>query len=140
IPAPPPGSGTRSSGWRSSPTSRSPTSAPGGGTPSLGRAAGGGGGLRRRPAFLWQDWWVEAMIEGLGDRFLGTSNCLIAMRRDLEAIGTNAHELPMVYAWLAEYDAALATAPYRVLENWHEDYDGNLRIILPDTYGTKGFL
>ena len=62
------------------------------------------------------------------------------MRRDIEAIGTNAHELPMVYAALAEDDAALATAPYQVLENWHQDYDGNLRIILPDTYGTKGFL
>jgi nicotinate phosphoribosyltransferase len=97
-------------------------------------------GTRRRHSFLWQDWCVQAMIEGLGDRFLGTSNCLIAMRRDLEAIGTNAHELPMVYAALAEDDEALAEAPYRVLENWHADYDGNLRIILPDTYGTKGFL
>jgi nicotinate phosphoribosyltransferase len=27
-----------------------------------------------------------------------------------------------------------------VLENWHVDYDGNLRVILPDTYGTRGFL
>jgi nicotinate phosphoribosyltransferase len=62
------------------------------------------------------------------------------MHHDIEAIGTNAHELPMVYAALAEGDAALAEAPYRVLENWHEDYDGNLRVILPDTYGTRGFL
>jgi nicotinate phosphoribosyltransferase len=97
-------------------------------------------GTRRRHGFLWQDWCVQAMTEGLGEKFLGTSNCLIAMRRDLEAIGTNAHELPMVYAALAEDDAALAAAPYRVLEHWHDDYDGNLRIILPDTYGTKGFL
>jgi nicotinate phosphoribosyltransferase len=97
-------------------------------------------GTRRRHSFLWQDWAVQAMIEGLGQRFTGSSNCLIAMRRDIEAIGTNAHELPMVYAALARDDAALAEAPYRVLENWHADYDGNLRIILPDTYGTKGFL
>lgn len=97
-------------------------------------------GTRRRHSFLWQDWAVQAMIEGLGDKFQGSSNCLIAMRRDIEAIGTNAHELPMVYAALAESDAALREAPYRVLENWHADYDGNLRIILPDTYGTKGFL
>ena len=97
-------------------------------------------GSRRRHSFLWQDWAVQAMIEGLGDKFQGSSNCLIAMRRDIEAIGTNAHELPMVYAALAESDAALREAPYRVLENWHADYDGNLRIILPDTYGTKGFL
>jgi len=97
-------------------------------------------GTRRRHSFLWQDWCVQAMAEGLGPRFLGTSNCLIAMRRDLEAIGTNAHELPMVFAALAEDDESLAAAPYRVLENWHRDYDGNLRIILPDTYGTAGFL
>ena len=37
-------------------------------------------------------------------------------------------------------DAALAAAPYRVLADWQEDYEGNLRIILPDTYGTEGFL
>lgn len=97
-------------------------------------------GTRRRHSFLWQDWCVQAMIEGLGPAFTGTSNCLIAMRREVEAIGTNAHELPMVYSALAEDDAALAQAPYDVLSDWHEEHDGNLRIILPDTYGTKGFL
>ena len=97
-------------------------------------------GTRRRHSFLWQDWCVQAMIEGLGDRFIGTSNCLIAMRRDIEAIGTNAHELPMVYAALAENDADLREAPYEVLADWHEEHVGNLRVILPDTYGSKGFL
>ncbi len=97
-------------------------------------------GTRRRHSFLWQDWCVQAMIEGLGPSFTGTSNCLIAMRREVEAIGTNAHELPMVYSALAKDDAALAQAPYDVLSDWHEEHDGNLRIILPDTYGTKGFL
>ncbi|MBE1285184.1 MAG: nicotinate phosphoribosyltransferase [Rhodobacteraceae bacterium] len=97
-------------------------------------------GTRRRHSFLWQDWCVQAMIEGLGEKFTGTSNCLIAMRREVEAIGTNAHELPMVYSALAESDAALGQAPYDVLSDWHEEHEGNLRIILPDTYGTKGFL
>jgi nicotinate phosphoribosyltransferase len=97
-------------------------------------------GTRRRHSFLWQDWCVQAMLEGLGEKFVGTSNCLIAMRRDLEAIGTNAHELPMVYAALADSDEELAEAPYRVLADWHEEHSGNLRIILPDTYGTQGFL
>jgi len=97
-------------------------------------------GTRRRHSFLWQDWAVQAMIEGLGDTFIGTSNCLIAMRREVEAIGTNAHELPMVYAALADSDAELAQAPYQVLADWHEEHDGNLRIILPDTYGSEGFL
>ena len=97
-------------------------------------------GTRRRHSFLWQDWCVQAMTEGLGKSFVGTSNCLIAKNRDLEAIGTNAHELPMVYSALAETDADLAKAPYRVLADWHEEHDGNLRIILPDTYGTQQFL
>ncbi|WP_102223982.1 nicotinate phosphoribosyltransferase [Acidimangrovimonas sediminis] len=97
-------------------------------------------GTRRRHSFLWQDWCVQALQEGLGEAFVGTSNCLIAMNRDLEAIGTNAHEMPMVYAALAETDADLREAPYRVLADWHEEHEGMLRIILPDTYGTRGFL
>ena len=97
-------------------------------------------GTRRRHGFLWQDWCVQAMYEGLGANFVGTSNCLIAKNRDLEAIGTNAHELPMVYSALADGDQALARAPYDVLSDWQEEHDGNLRIILPDTYGTEGFL
>ncbi|EDZ47072.1 nicotinate phosphoribosyltransferase [Rhodobacterales bacterium Y4I] len=97
-------------------------------------------GTRRRHSFLWQDWCVQAMIEGLGEKFTGTSNCLIAMRREVEAIGTNAHELPMVYSALADSDAELAQAPYDVLSDWHDEHEGNLRIILPDTYGTQGFL
>ena len=97
-------------------------------------------GTRRRHSYLWQDWCVQAMLEGLGPAFVGTSNCHIAMKRDLEAIGTNAHELPMVYSALAADDAALAQAPYDVLADWHREHDGNLRIILPDTYGTQGFL
>ena len=97
-------------------------------------------GTRRRHSFLWQDWCVQAMQEGLGDKFIGTSNCRVAMRRDIEAIGTNAHELPMVYSALADSDAELANAPYQVLADWHEEHEGNLRIMLPDTYGTAGFL
>ncbi|MFN4155961.1 MAG: nicotinate phosphoribosyltransferase [Paracoccaceae bacterium] len=97
-------------------------------------------GTRRRHSFLWQDWAVQALIEGMEGKFIGTSNCLIAMRREVEAIGTNAHELPMVYSALANSDAELAQAPYQVLADWHEEHDGNLRIMLPDTYGTEGFL
>ncbi len=46
----------------------------------------------------------------------------------------------MVYAALADTDAELARAPYRVYEDWQQDYSGNLRIMLPDTYGTPQFL
>lgn len=97
-------------------------------------------GTRRRHSYLWQDWCVQGMMEGLGNKFVGTSNCRIAMKRDIEAIGTNAHELPMVYAALAKNDEMLKQAPYDVLSDWHVEHDGNLRVILPDTYGTQGFL
>lgn len=97
-------------------------------------------GTRRRHSYLWQDWCVQAMIEGLGKGFVGTSNCLVAMRREVEAIGTNAHELAMVYSALAEDDRDLATAPYRMLEKWQQEHEGNLRIVLADTFGTPGFL
>jgi nicotinate phosphoribosyltransferase len=89
---------------------------------------------------LWQDWCVQALEEGLGASFIGTSNCLIAKNRDLEAIGTNAHELPMVYSALAETEDELRQAPYDVLADWQDEHEGNLRIILPDTYGTNQFL
>lgn len=97
-------------------------------------------GTRRRHGLLWQRWCVEALKEGLDGHFIGTSNVLLAMDADLEAIGTNAHELPMVEAALADSDEDLAKAPYRVLEQWRQEYRGNLLIALPDTFGTKAFL
>lgn len=97
-------------------------------------------GTRRRHSYLWQDWCVNALKEGLGPAFIGTSNVLLAMKSDLEAIGTNAHELPMVYAALANTDQELREAPYKVLRDWREMYDGNLRVVLPDAFGTAAFL
>ena len=98
-------------------------------------------GTRRRHGFLWQRWCIAAMKEGLGDEeFIGTSNVLLAMELDLDAIGTNAHELPMVRATLASSDDEILQSPYSVLESWQRTYDGNLLIALPDTYGTTNFL
>src|ERR1041385_3464149 len=97
-------------------------------------------GTRRRHGFLWQRWCVEAVKEGLGPSFIGTSNVLLAMDNDLEAIGTNAHELPMVAAALAKDDEELRWAPYRILDQWRLTYGGNLLIALPDAFGTKAFL
>src|SRR3569623_3043107 len=53
-------------------------------------------GTRRRHSFLWPRWCVAALKAGLGDSLTGTSNVLLAMGNDLDALGTNAHELPMV--------------------------------------------
>jgi nicotinate phosphoribosyltransferase len=97
-------------------------------------------GTRRRHGFLWQRWCVEAMQEGLGESFIGTSNVKHAMDTGLEAIGTNAHELPMVYAAIADSDEALREAPYDVLRDWAKMYGGNLLVVLPDCFGTTAFL
>jgi len=97
-------------------------------------------GTRRRHSFLWQEYVVEAMTENLGRNFVGTSNAFLAHKHDLEAIGTNAHEIPMVLAALANSDEELKASQYRVLELWQQAYDGELRIMLPDTFGTTQFL
>ena len=80
------------------------------------------------------------MKERLGDALIGTSNVLLAMDNDLEAIGTNAHELPMVLAALADSDEELQQSPYRVLQEWQRYYGGNLLVVLPDAFGTASFL
>jgi nicotinate phosphoribosyltransferase len=97
-------------------------------------------GTRRRHSFLWQEYVVVAMAANLGNSFIGTSNAFLAHKHDLEAIGTNAHEIPMVMAALAPDDAALEASQYRVLELWQQTYEGALRVMLPDTFGTTQFL
>jgi nicotinate phosphoribosyltransferase len=99
-------------------------------------------GTRRRHSFLWQEYVVDAMASNLGSGFTGTSNAFLAHKHDLEAIGTNAHEIPMVLAALApqDDDEALKASQYHVLELWQKTYDGSLRIMLPDTFGTTQFL
>ena len=96
-------------------------------------------GTRRRHSFLWQEYVVKAMSDVLGPSFIGTSNTYLAYKHDLEAIGTNAHELPMAVAALAEDDEELKTAQYRLLELWQQTFQGELLILLPDTFGTTQF-
>src|SRR6202162_2592753 len=97
-------------------------------------------GTRRRHSFLWQEYAVKAMASSLGGGFTGTSNAFLAHKHDLEAIGTNAHEIPMALAALANDDAALKASQYRVLALWQSTYGGALHIMLPDTFGTTQFL
>jgi nicotinate phosphoribosyltransferase len=97
-------------------------------------------GTRRRHSFLWQEYVVVAMANNLGSSFIGTSNAFLAHKHDLEAIGTNAHEIPMVMAALAPDDVALKDSQYRVLDLWQQTYEGALHVMLPDTFGTTQFL
>jgi nicotinate phosphoribosyltransferase len=97
-------------------------------------------GTRRRHSFLWQEYVVGAMAANLGSNFVGTSNAFLAHKHDLEAIGTNAHEIPMVMAALASDEEEMKASQYRVLELWQQTYEGALRVMLPDTFGTTQFL
>jgi nicotinate phosphoribosyltransferase len=98
-------------------------------------------GTRRRHSFLWQEYVIQTMRATLGESLSGSSNTFLAYKHDLEAMGTNAHELPMAMASLAgEDDEALHASQYRVLELWQKSYGGELLILLPDTFGTTQFL
>jgi nicotinate phosphoribosyltransferase len=97
-------------------------------------------GTRRRHSFLWHEYVVLAMHDVLGEEFTGSSNTYLAYKHDLEAMGTNAHELPMAVAALANTDEELKQAQYRLLELWQQTYQGELLILLPDTFGTTQFL
>lgn len=98
-------------------------------------------GTRRRHSFLWQEYVVLAMRSRLGKSVSGSSNTFLAYKHDMEAMGTNAHELPMAMATLAgDDDDALQRSQYAVLELWQKSYGGELLIMLPDTFGTTQFL
>jgi nicotinate phosphoribosyltransferase len=103
-------------------------------------------GTRRRHSFLWQEYCVEALATALNtshaERFTGTSNTALAFKHDLEAIGTNAHELPMAMAAMASRgsDEDLRASQYEVLRLWAQSYNNELLITLPDTFGTTQFL
>lgn len=100
-------------------------------------------GTRRRHSFLWQEHCILTACEVIGKGFTGTSNVHFAMKHGLEAKGTNAHELPMVFAALARAQtddpAKLQQAQYDVLLKWQNQYRGNLLIGLPDTFGSTQF-
>ena len=99
-------------------------------------------GTRRRHGFLWQKYVVEMMMEVLGDQFIGTSNVLLAQQLGLEAKGTSAHQMPMVYAALAAKDGneAIRQSQYQVMLDHQSVYGEHLRVFLPDTFGTTQFL
>src|ERR1017187_357335 len=97
-------------------------------------------GTRRRHSFLWHEYVVKAMSDVLGASFAGSSNTYLAYKHDLEAMGTNGHELPMALAAMANDDEELRASQYRLLELWQQTYQGELLILLPDTFGTTQFL
>ena len=97
-------------------------------------------GTRRRFSYDWQKHVIERVARELPDNFVGTSNIYLAHELGLRPIGTFAHELPMVYAALADKagDNPL-DGHYQVLQDWQQLYGEGLSTALTDTFTTKFF-
>lgn len=97
-------------------------------------------GTRRRFGRVWQSDITRALAEELPLQLRGTSNTRLACELNLVPMGTNAHELQMVAAALANSDDELFHVPNRVADQWFEMYGQALSIVLPDTFGSNVFL
>ena len=96
-------------------------------------------GTRRRFSREWQDSEVVATLakEMPESQFRGTSNVYLAMKHGLLPMGTNAHELAMVFAGTMQRDDnELRNSQHEVLRHWWDAYGEGLSIVLPDTFGS----
>jgi nicotinate phosphoribosyltransferase len=101
-------------------------------------------GTRRRFSADWQRRVNCQLVERLPPtQFQGTSCPAIAMELGIPLIGTNAHQLPMVYSALYRGDGgaeAFAQSQLKVLRDWFECYGERLAVVLPDAYTTEYLL
>jgi nicotinate phosphoribosyltransferase len=97
-------------------------------------------GTRRRFSLRWQKHVVQRLKSECPENLIGTSNVALAASEDLKPIGTFAHELPMIYAGLAEALGKDIRASHgEFLDDWYELYGDDLSIALSDTFGSDFF-
>ncbi len=97
-------------------------------------------GTRRHFSLRWQRHVVERLKNEYPENLIGTSNVGIAQTNGLKPIGTFAHEMPMVYAGLADAKNEDIRASHgQFLEDWYDQYGEDLSIALTDTFGTDFF-
>lgn len=97
-------------------------------------------GTRRRFSYEWQKHVVERLKNECPENLIGTSNVALAQELNLMPIGTFAHEMPMVYAALAEANDYSPLAGHsEMLRDWEEVYDDNLSTALTDTFTSEFF-
>ena len=87
-------------------------------------------GLRRRFSSEFQD----LLVSEIKDQIIGTSNVHLAIKYGVPALGTYAHEMPMVYTALDPVNGEET-----FLNNWQDFYGDELSVTLPDTYTTKAY-
>lgn len=91
-------------------------------------------GSRRRRNFKTQDLVVNIMRQYPG--FVGTSNPYLAMKYNVKALGTCAHEAIGAVAALESLNH-----PNKIfMEKWSQIFFGSLGTMLTDTYSTDSFL
>lgn len=97
-------------------------------------------GTRRRFSYNWHKHVVERFATELPDNFVGTSNIYLAHKLGLQPIGTYAHELPMVYAALADKEGRNPLEGHaEMMRDWQHLYRGNLSTALTDTFTSNFF-
>lgn len=97
-------------------------------------------GTRRHFSLRWQAHVLERLAADCPGNLVGTSNVALADKYELKPIGTFAHEMPMVYAALADARAEdIRASHHRFLEDWFERYGEDLSIALTDTFGSDFF-
>ena len=97
-------------------------------------------GTRRHFSYRWQKYVVERLAKELPGQFMGTSNVGLSKQLGMRPVGTFAHEMPMVYAALAEkHGDAVRNSHGAMLDDWYSRYGSALSIALTDTFGSDFF-
>lgn len=94
-------------------------------------------GVRRRFGGAWHEEVVRTLKAEVPEFFKGTSNVLLAKELGLVAIGTMAHEYLQSYQ---AFDVRLRDFQKSALENWVQEYRGDLGVALTDVVGMDSFL
>ncbi|WKB52492.1 nicotinate phosphoribosyltransferase [Eleftheria terrae] len=94
-------------------------------------------GVRRRYSGAWQREVVATLKREVPEYFKGTSNVLLARDLDLVPIGTMAHEYLQSYQALG---VRLRDFQKAALEDWVQEYRGDLGVALTDVVGMDAFL
>lgn len=92
-------------------------------------------GFRRRFSFESQEYMIQDMIKSAQSSLVGTSNVYFAKKYNLIPIGTVAHEWYMAHSALFGFHEANKMA----MENWIKVYNGDLGMVLPDTFTSRAF-
>ena len=97
-------------------------------------------GTRRHFSLRWHKYVLNRLAHECPDNFIGTSNVEFSRILGKKPIGTFAHEMPMVYAGLADGRGEdIRQSHSDFLNKWYERYGEDYSIALTDTFGSEFF-